>query len=84
MAACALLTALLLPARIPAERWRKIMPTEARCLIGEHLHTSVPFMMWLGKICSHTGIQVEEKIFTDLLITIALRRLKLPVQSCSY
>lgn len=72
MAACALLSALLLPAQIPAERWRKVLPMEARCLTGEYLHTTFPFMMWLGKICSHTGIQVEEKIFIDLLIMIVL------------
>lgn len=56
-----LLTALQLPAQIPAESWQKVLPEEGGCLIGEHLYTSSPFMMWLGKICSRTGIQAVKK-----------------------
>lgn len=61
LAAFVLLTALQLPARIPAESWQKVLPVEGGCLIGERLCTSLPFMMWLGKICSRTGIQAAKK-----------------------
>lgn len=61
LAAFALLAALQLPAQIPAESWQNVLPEEGGCLIGEHLYTSSPFMMWLGKICSRTGIQAAKK-----------------------